>query len=240
MGNNILKVIDYPGGRIRMLKTPVIVLNVKTYAEATGDKALDLAVLMDKISKETGVSMAIAVQATDLAMCSKKIGIPVFAEHIDPIKPGSHTGWTLAEAVKAAGAMGTLINHSEHRLKIADVDFCITRAKELELDHIVCSNNVATSKTIAVFSPNFVAVEPPELIGGDISVTTADPGVVSGTVDVVKDVDKNVKILCGAGVKNGRDVAKAVELGADGVLLASGIVKAKNRENVIYDLASGI
>jgi len=136
-----------------MLKIPVIVLNVKTYVEATGSKALDIAMLMDKISKEMGVSMAIAVQTTDLAMCAKRVSIPVFAEHIDPITPGSHTGWTLAEAIKAAGAVGTLINHSEHRLKIADVDFCITRAKELELDHIVCSNNVATSKAIAVFSP---------------------------------------------------------------------------------------
>jgi triosephosphate isomerase len=226
--------------RFAMLKTPVIVLNVKTYTEATGDNALAIATLMDKISKETGVSMAIAVQATDISLCAKKINIPVFAEHIDPIKPGSHTGWTLPEAVKAAGAIGTLINHSEHRLLLADIDICISRAKELNLDHIVCSNNVATSKTIAAFSPNFVAVEPPELIGGDISVTTADPGIVSGTVEAVKDIDKNVRILCGAGVKDGKDVAKAIELGADGVLLASGVVKAKDKKSVLYDLASGI
>ncbi len=223
-----------------MLKTPVIVLNVKTYTEATGDNALAIAILMDKISKETGASMAIAVQATDISLCAKKINIPVFAEHIDPIKPGSHTGWTLPEAIKAAGAVGTLINHSEHRLLLADIDACISRAKELALDHIVCSNNVATSKTIAAFSPNFVAVEPPELIGGDISVTTADPGIVSKTVEAVKDIDKNVKILCGAGVKDGKDVAKAIELGADGVLLASGVVKAKDKKSVIYDLASGL
>ena len=152
-----------------MLKTPVIVLNVKTYAEATGKNALEIATLMDKTSKETGTSMAIALQATDITMCAEKVSIPVWAEHIDPIKPGSHTGWTLPEAVKAAGVVGTLINHSEHRLILADIDVCITRAKELGLDHIVCSNNVATSKAIAAFSPNFVAVEPPELIGGDIS-----------------------------------------------------------------------
>jgi len=223
-----------------MLKTPVIVLNVKTYTEATGDNALAIATLMDKISKETGASMAIAVQATDISLCAKKINIPVFAEHIDPIKPGSHTGWTLPEAVKAAGAVGTLINHSEHRLLLADIDVCISRAKELALDHIVCSNNVATSKTIAAFSPNFVAVEPPELIGGDISVTTADPGIVSKTGEAGKNIDKNGKILCGAGVKDGKDVAKAIELGADGVLLASGVVKAKDKKSVIYDLASGL
>ena len=223
-----------------MLKTPVIVLNVKTYEEATGNKALEIAVLMDKISKEMDVSMAISVQATDITLCADKISIPVFAEHIDPIKSGSHTGWTLPEAVKTAGAVGTLINHSEHRLILADLDVCVTRAKELGLDHIVCSNNVSTSKAIAAFSPNFIAVEPPELIGGDISVTTADPGIVSNSVKAVKDIDKKVSVLCGAGVKNGTDVAKAIELGADGVLLASGIVKAKDKENVIRDLASGL
>ena len=210
-----------------MLNTPTIVLNVKTYAEATGEKALDIAVLMDKISKETGSSMAIAVQATDISLCAEKVSIPVWAEHIDPIRPGSHTGWTLAEAVKAAGAIGTLINHSEHRLKLADIDLCVTRAKELNLDHIICSNNVATSKAVAAFAPNFLAVEPPELIGGDISVTSADPDIVSDSVKAVKDVDKNVKVLCGAGVKNGKDVSKAIELGADGVLLASGIVSRR-------------
>jgi len=223
-----------------MLKTPVIVLNVKTYAEATGNEALSIAMLMDKISKETGTSMAISVQATDITKCFEKVSIPVWAEHIDPIKPGSHTGWTLPEAIKAAGAVGTLINHSEHRLILADIDVCINRAKELNLDHIVCSNNVTTSKAIAAFSPNFLAVEPPELIGGDISVTTADPGIVSDSVNVVKQIDKNVRVLCGAGVKNGKDVAKAIELGADGVLLASGVVKAKDKEKVIRDLASGV
>ncbi|EMR73791.1 triosephosphate isomerase [Thermoplasmatales archaeon SCGC AB-539-N05] len=223
-----------------MLKTPVIVLNVKTYAEATGNTALDIAIMMDKISQETGASMAICVQATDITKCAEKINIPVFAEHIDPIKPGSHTGWALPEAMKTAGAVGTLINHSEHRLILADIDACITRAKELGLDHIVCTNNVATSKAAATLAPNFVAVEPPELIGGDISVTTADPGIVSESVKAVSDVDKNVKILCGAGVKNGKDVAISIELGAEGVLLASGIVKAKDKESVIRDLASGL
>jgi len=223
-----------------MLKIPTIVLNVKTYAEATGINALEIAQLMDKISQEIGASMAIAVQATDISTCAGKVKIPVFAEHIDSITPGSHTGWTLPESVMEAGAVGTLINHSEHRLKLADIDFCVTRAKELNLDHIVCTNNISTSKAAAVFSPNFIAVEPPELIGGDISVTTADPDIVSGSVEAVKDIDKDVKVLCGAGVKNGMDVAKSIELGAEGVLLASGIVKAKDKESVIRDLASGL
>ena len=223
-----------------MLKTPVIVLNVKTYTEATGIHAVELAQLLQRISKETNVSMAIAVQASDISRCAEAVDIPVYAQHIDPIQPGSNTGWTLPDAVKAAGAVGTLINHSEHRLILADIDTCITRATNLGLDTLVCTNNVATSKAVSTFSPSMIAVEPPELIGGDISVTTADPGIVQNTVTAVRGINKTVKILCGAGVKNGRDVAKALELGADGVLLASGVVKAKNKEEVLNDLVSGV
>ncbi len=221
-----------------MLKTPVIVLNMKTYIESTGGKALEIAKLMDKISIESGVNMAVSVQSIDIKECAENISIPVFAEHIDPIKPGSHTGWTLPEAVKVAGASGSLINHSEHRLILADIDLCINLAKKLDLDQIVCSNNIATSKAIAALSPDFVAVEPPELIGGDISVTTANPDIVSGSVNAVKEVNDKVKVLCGAGVKNGSDVAMAIELGSVGVLLASGIIKAKDKEKVIRDLIS--
>lgn len=223
-----------------MLKTPTIVLNVKTYIEATGEKAVDIARIMDKISNETGVSMAICVQATDIYRCVEAVSIPVWAEHIDPVKPGSNTGWTLPEAVKEAGAVGTLINHSEHRLKLADIDSCLTRAKELNIDQIICTNNVAVSKAAAALKPGFVAVEPPELIGGDISVTTADPGIVSKSVKAVQTVDSSVKVLCGAGVKNGQDVTKAIELGAEGVLLASGVVKSKDKESVIRNLAEGL
>ncbi len=220
-----------------MLKTPVIVLNVKTYEGAIGEKSLEIGKHMQRVGEETGVSMCIAVQATDIRLL-KDVDVPVYAEHIDPIKPGSHTGWTLPEAVKDAGAIGTLINHSEHRLKLADIDFCINRAKKLGLEQIVCTNNVEVSKAAAALKPNFVAVEPPELIGGDISVTTADPDIVSNSVKAVKEIDSSVKVLCGAGVKNGKDVAKSIELGAEGVLLASGIVKADDKEAVIRDLAS--
>jgi triosephosphate isomerase len=227
-------------GEKNMLRTPAIVLNIKTYSEATGQEAIQIAQFMQKICKETNVSMAIAVQASDITRCVENLTIPVYAQHIDPIRPGSHTGWTLPEAVKSAGAVGTLINHSEHRLILADIDTCVTRAKELGLDSIVCTNNVTTSKAVATCEPSMIAVEPPELIGGDVSVTTADPKIVSMTVEAVRRINSTVKILCGAGVKNGKDVAKALELGADGVLLASGVVKAKNKEAVLRDLVSGV
>jgi len=223
-----------------MLRVPIIVVNVKTYAEATGKKALEIAEIMSKVAKETDANLAIAVQHPDIKIVADNVDIPVLAQHIDPIEPGSHTGWILAEAVKEAGAIGTLLNHSEHRLKLADIDTCIKLAKENELTTIVCSNNLDTSKAIAALKPDFVAIEPPELIGGDISVTTANPEIVADTVREVRAINREIKILCGAGVKKGEDVSKAIELGTDGVLLASGVVKAQNKEEVLKDLVSGL
>ena len=47
-----------------MLSLPTIVLNVKTYAEATGESAYEIAQLMDNLAQENDASLAIAVQAT--------------------------------------------------------------------------------------------------------------------------------------------------------------------------------
>jgi len=223
-----------------MERTPIIIVNVKTYLESTGPKALAMAKLMSSLAAETKASLVIAVQPSDIASCFSQGRLPVYAQHIDPMPPGSNTGWILPEAVKAAGAAGTLINHSEHRLRLADIDACITRAAAVGLTTVVCTNNVATSRAAAGLMPSMIAVEPPELIGGDISVTTADPRIVSDSVKAVKAIAPAVKVLCGAGVKTGEDLAAARRLGADGVLLASGVVKAKNQEQVLRDLIAGL
>jgi triosephosphate isomerase len=223
-----------------MLATPVIIVNYKTYERGYGAMALELTKTLEKAAKDSGASVAVAVCAPDIHVIAKECSLPVFAQHIDAVGFGSHTGFILPEAVKDTGAVGTLINHSEHRLKLADIDACVSRAKEAGLATCICSNNLNTSKAASLLNPDFVAVEPPELIGGDISVSKAQPELVRGTVDAVKAVSPGVKVLCGAGVKNGEDVRKALELGSEGVLLASGVVKSKDVQATIRDLISGL
>ena len=79
-------------------------------------------------------------------------------------------------------------------------------------------------------------------LGKPVKYIAVKPNIIIEKLktNTLKNADEKVKILCGAGVKNGKDVSKAIELGADGVLLASGIVKAKDKESVIRDLASGL
>jgi len=222
------------------VRTPIILVNFKTYAEATGRNALNLAKTAEKINQETGVSVGIAPQYVDIVPIVQAVSIPVFAQHIDPVTHGSFTGHVLPEAVKEAGAVGTLINHSERRLKLADIDAAITRAQEIGLVTVVCSNNSAVSAAVAALKPNMVAVEPPELIGTGIPVSKAKPEIVSSTVDLVKRVNPEVIILCGAGITTGEDVAAALKLGTEGVLVASGIVKAKDPYKALLDFAEAI
>jgi len=222
------------------VQTPIILVNFKTYAEATGRNALNLAKTAEKINQETGVSVGIAPQYVDIAPIVQAVSIPVFAQHIDPVTHGSFTGHVLPESVKEAGAVGTLINHSERRLKLADIDAAITRAQEIGLATVICSNNSAVSAAVAALKPNMVAVEPPELIGTGIPVSKAKPEIVSSTVDLVKRVNPEVIILCGAGITTGEDVAAALKLGTEGVLVASGIVKAKDPYKALLDFAEAI
>ncbi|MEM2110185.1 MAG: triose-phosphate isomerase [Candidatus Odinarchaeota archaeon] len=219
------------------LKLPIIVLNFKTYVESTGLNALKLAKICEKISCETGVSIAVAPQTADIYRVSSEVDIPVLAQHVDPIKPGANTGGILMECVKEAGASGTLINHSEKTLKLSEIDFLITYARQLSMATLVCSNNINVSGAIAALNPDMIAVEPPELIGSGIPVSKAKPEVVTGTVDFIKRINPSVIPLCGAGISSGEDVKAAVKLGTNGVLLASGVVKAKNPEAALKSLA---
>ena len=222
------------------IKTPVIVLNEKAYVESVGKKGFELAKICEEVAAERGVSIAICPQQVELAKIAAAVNIPCFAQHVDAVDPGSQTGFVTLESVKEAGAVGSLVNHSEHRLKIADIDFIINKAASLDLLTIVCTNNIAVSKSIAELRPYAIAVEPPELIGTGRAVSKVDPAIVEDTVKEVKRVDEECVVLCGAGVTNGEDVRAAIELGADGVLLASGVVKAKDQKAALVDLVSGL
>ena len=214
----------------------LIVINFKTYKESIGKRGLEIAKVAEKVAEESGVTIAVVPQFMDLRMIVENVNIPVYAQHIDNINPGSHTGHILAEAIKDCGCKGTIINHLEKRMILADIEAVASKCKDLGLETIICSSNPHVAKAVATFNPDYVAVEPPELIGTGHSVTEAMPEVVRDTVEVVKDINKDIEVLCGGGVSNGKHVKEALDLGADGVLLASAIVKAKDVESAIRDL----
>ena len=174
--------------------------------------------------------MAIAPQAVDLYPIIESVDIPVYAQHMDAITPGGHTGSALPEALYETGIEGSLINHSEKRLTLADIDVVVEKTRQLDLTSVLCTNNVKTSAACAI--------EPPELIGTGIPVSQASPEVVENTVEEIHKINKNISVLCGAGISTGEDMKAALDLGAQGVLLASGIIKAENQKEALIDLVS--
>lgn len=220
------------------MDTPIVILNYKTYLESSGINALELAHDLESAASESGITMVAAPQAADIYRISEETSLPIFAQHIDPIAPGGHTGSNLINTLVEAGISGSLINHSENRMKLADIDEVIRLCKENDIESCVCTNNIETSKAVAALGPVAVAVEPPELIGTGIPVSQAQPEVVENSVKGVKSINKKVKVLCGAGITSGDDMKAAMDLGADGVLLASGIIKAESPKDALLDLVS--
>lgn len=218
---------------------PIIILNFKNYLEAVGEKSLYLSKIAEEVAKEIGVEIAVCPQTVDIWKVSQSVDIPVLSQHVDSNDPGSFTGNNLIEALKENGAVGSLVNHSEHRLVLADVEKIISRSKLLDFFTCVCSNNLQTSKAISALSPIACAMEPPELIGSGISVTT-EPDLVKETINAILGVNPSVQPLVGAGVSKAQDVLEALKLGAKGVLLASGFVKAKDPKTALIDMANAL
>jgi len=219
------------------LQTPIIIVNFKTYLEATGRRAVALAKQAEKVSKETGVYIIVVPQCVDIVRVAEAIEIPVFAQHIDPIRPGSHTGQALSDAIKESGAIGTLINHSERQMKIADIDAVVKMVAEKELISCVCTSNPPISAAVAYLNPDIISIEPPELIGSGVAVSKAKPEEVSKTIQLVRKVNSEALLLCGAGISSGEDVAVALKLKTQGVLVASAIVKAKDPYSMLLEFA---
>ena len=159
---------------------------------------------------------------------------------MDGFTPGAYTGHITAEAIRQAGAAGSLVNHSERRLTLAAIEASVVALREKKLLSVLCTNNTPVSAAAAALGPDYVAIEPPELIGSGVSVSKANPDIIRTSVEAVRSVNSRVKVLTGAGIQSGDCVRIAVDLGTDGVLLASSVVKAEDPGQVLRDLVSKI
>ena len=169
-----------------MQKVPVIILNYKTYVESAGLKGRVLTRMTHEVMREKGVRMVVCPQTPDLYL-HRDSGIEVFAQHVDPIEPGSHTGHVLPLALVEAGVSGSLINHSEDRMPSNKISMCVALCRQHKLTSIVCAESIEKVKEVAVFKPDYIAIEPPELIGSGIPVSKADPDIVRNSVKAVQE-----------------------------------------------------
>lgn len=218
---------------------PRIIINFKTYASGIGHNALRMAQWCQQAASQDNILLAVAVDATDIRLISDHVTIPVLGQHVDGVGYGAHTGRILAASIKDAGAWGTLLNHSEDPYTDEALKAAITSCKELGLLTIVCAPNSTAAGRYATFHPDMIAIEPPELIGSGISVSQAQPSVITDTIQAVTMVNPSIPVLCGAGISTSVDVQKARQLGAHGVLLASGVIEAPEPLTVLHNLITG-
>lgn len=221
------------------LGSPLLLLNLKSYRSSIGPNADRLARLLQTTSREAGVAAALAPSMADLGRLARDVRLPVVAQHADAAGPGPVTGRTVPEALRAAGVVGSLVNHSEYPLPLGVARATVARLKQAELTAIVCADTVATAARLAASRPEFLAIEPPELIGGRISVSEARPEVIEGAVRAVRRVAPRTRVLCGAGVHSAVDVARALSLGAEGVLVASAVATAPDPRRALRELLAG-
>jgi triosephosphate isomerase len=168
------------------------------------------------------------------------VDIPVFSQHVDDAKEGSSTGFFIPELAKSFGAQGSLVNHSEHRIDRPEaIKNLVNRLRKLEMVSVVCARSASEVSDIARFEPDFIAIEPPELIGSGKAVSKENPSIVTDSIEASAKISRNVKVICGAGITDAADVRSALSLGAKGILVASGVIKATSWVDKISELASG-
>ena len=222
------------------MKIPVLAINFKAYKTAFGQKALEIAKAAEKAAREYDIEVIVIPPATELRRIASEVSIPVFAQHADPYDFGAYTGWLPIAALKDMNVKGVLINHSEHRLRLDEIVAIVEAAKKYNLETLVCADTPVAAAAVAAIKPTALAIEPPELIGTGIAVSKAKPEIITNTVSRVREINKEVIILTGAGISTAEDVEAAIRLGTAGVLVASAIMKAQHPDKVINDIASAL
>lgn len=218
------------------MKRPLII-NFKNYDEVSGDGAVKLSKAAQAVARKLKVEIVLAPPQPSLALIAKNVKLPVICQHVDCEKTGSSTGYFLPEIAKSYGAVGSLINHSEHRIEMKQIAGLVERLRSLRMTSIVCAREPWEVMEISVFQPDFIAIEPPELIGSGRAVSKESPDIITKSIEAV---GSRSKLICGAGITSRDDAAKAMELGSHGILVASGIIKARSWAGKIAELAAGM
>lgn len=217
----------------------MIFVNFKTYEEGTGQKAVDLAKILEEVARETQIKIIPVVQAGDVKEIGSATTLEIWVQKIDAVEFGAHTGAVLPESVSEDGAAGTFLNHSEAKFgTFEELSKAFDRAKDVGLKTLVFAETLEELRNACSLGPTYVAYESPELIG---STTTS---IVEEGSEVIKEAYQiskkaGIPLIVGAGVHNRSEVKKSLELGAVGIAVATDIVKAADPKKELLDLGEG-
>ena len=216
----------------------MFIINCKNYAEISKE-IVRFVGIVERVSKRYRVDIAVAPPQHLIGLVAGST-IPILAQHVDDSPVGSTTGFMIPELLKGVRVNGSLINHSEHRISSREIEGLVLRLRELQMISVLCVRDVTELKRYVKLNPDYIAIEPPELIGSGKAVSKERPELISKAAKAVDSAGNDTRLLCGAGIVSGEDVARAAELGSKGILVASGIIKAGNWDRVISEFAKAL
>ena len=219
-----------------VLKPPFFEIGPKNYL--FGDQILDLARIADEAAAKYDVRVIYTTPYADIRRVAENVkNIKVFAPHMDDIPVGRGLACVLGESLKAAGAVGVMLNHAERPLPASTLARTLNRARELGLMSIVCADSMTETRAVAQMHPDLMITEPTELIG---TGQAADLSYVKTSVDAIQSIDPNIGILVGGGISNGTDVYNTIMAGADATGSSSGIVKAADPGAMVHEMLAAV
>jgi triosephosphate isomerase len=208
------------------LSPPFFEIGPKAYLY--GSEVLSLAKFADEISAKYKVQIIFTPQYVDIPLLVRETkNLLIFAQHMDALPIGRGVGSVLPEAIRAAGAVGVLLNHAEKPLSFETIQLTIQRADEVGLASMVCAGCLEDVKTIAKMRPNILLAESPELIGTGTR-TADDQKNIRKINELVSGINPEILVLHGAGISSAQDVYEIISMGAQATGSTSGIIKAKD------------
>ncbi len=193
-----------------------------------GKEALKLARVANRMSAKYNVQVIFTPQYVDIPILARATkNLLVFAQHMDSLPVGRGVGSVLPEAVKAAGAVGVLLNHAEKKLSLDELERTIRRADEVGLASMACADNLEEAVLVARMRPNIIIAESPDLIGVGKRLAN-DHQSIAEINGAIWAIDPEIRVLHGAGISCGQDVYDIISAGAQAAGSTSGILKADN------------
>jgi len=172
------------------------------------------------------------------AKVAEIVKIPLWAQHLDSKPLGKHTGFLPPEAAKHLGAVGTLLNHSEHPLNNRELVETIRMVRKVGLSTLIFASTPEVISEVKKLNPDYIAYEPPELIGAGVargvSIATAKPDTIPEAVKAARPIP----LIIGAGIFQKEDITTGLNLGAAGAGVSSAIVTASQPTLVLDSLLS--
>ena len=184
-----------------VIRTPYFEVGTKNYVY--GDKLLEYARAADAAAEKYDIDVLFICPALEVRRVAENTKhLFVLATYMDTLRPGRGCADILPEGLKAAGAVGVMINHCE-------------KPMSLPLDE---------AKAIAQLHPDIINPEPSEIIGGGKGASPM--AYVRDSIKVIKEIDPNIMVEQAAGITCGQEVYDFIMAGSEAAGAASGIMNA--------------